>query len=105
MDVHRAADEAHGGHTEAAAVHHFLRRLDEARMIGQTQIVVGAEVENFLTLHLNGCTLRALDDALLLVQTGFLQVGQCFAEMFLNLTVHDFEIIIYLSYQIFLNAK
>ena len=74
-------------------------------MIGQTQIVVGAEVENFLTLHLNGCTLRALDDALLLVQTGFLQVGQCFAEMFLNLTVHDFEIIIYLSYQIFLNAK
>ena len=71
-----AADEAHGRHTIAAAVHHVLGSLYEARMVGEAEVVVGAEVEHFLSLHLDGSLLRAFDEAFVLVEAGFLDGGQ-----------------------------
>ena len=41
----RAADEAHRGHAEAELVHRALGGGDHLRMAGETEIVVGAEVE------------------------------------------------------------
>ena len=46
VQVGRAADEAHRRHAEAMGVQRLLRRGDECRMVGQAQIVVGAEVQD-----------------------------------------------------------
>ena len=45
VDILGAADEADGGHAVATLVHGLLGGLDEAGIVGQAQIVVGAEVE------------------------------------------------------------
>ena len=42
----RAADEAHRGHAEAEFVERLARRRDELRVVGEAEIVVGAEVEH-----------------------------------------------------------
>ena len=41
----RAADEAHRGHAEAELVHRALGGGDHLGMVGETEIIVGAEVE------------------------------------------------------------
>ena len=46
MDILRPANEAHTRHSETMAVERFLRRRDECRMIGQAEIVVGAEIDH-----------------------------------------------------------
>ncbi len=43
----RAADEAHRCHAEAPAVEAFLRCRDQSRIVGQTEIIVGAEIQHF----------------------------------------------------------
>ena len=48
MDVLLAADEAHGGHAEAMGVHDVLGGLPQGGMIGQAQVVVGAEADHVL---------------------------------------------------------
>jgi hypothetical protein len=59
-----AADEAHAGHAEAVRIQRILGGLDDVRMIGQAQIVVGAEIQHLAAVgqfDLGG--LRAGDDA------------------------------------------
>ena len=46
VQIAGAADEAHRGHAEAVAVERLFRRGDQLGMIGETQIVVGAEIEH-----------------------------------------------------------
>ena len=46
VQVLRAADEPDAGHAEAALVHGALRRGDDVRVVGQAQVVVGAEVQH-----------------------------------------------------------
>ena len=41
----RAADEAHRGHAEAELVHRPARGGDDVRVIGEAEIIVGAEVD------------------------------------------------------------
>ena len=89
VDVLRAADEAHRRHAVAAAVHHLLGSLDESGVVAQSQIVVGAEVQHFLALHLDGCALRAFDDSFFLVEAGCFQVGQGLLQMLLDFSVHN----------------
>ena len=42
----RAADEAHRGHAVAVAAQPLVGRLDDGGMVGQTEIIVGAEVDD-----------------------------------------------------------
>ena len=43
----RAADEAHRGHAEAEFVHRALGRRDDIGMVGEAEVIVGAEVDGF----------------------------------------------------------
>ena len=76
VQVLRAADEAHGRQPEAVRAQRLGRRVDHRRIAGQSQVVVGAEVEHFrVRSHLarsypDGHALRRGDDALVLVQAG-----------------------------------
>ena len=45
MKVLRAADEPHRGHAEAMAVERGFGGGDQARMIGEAEVIVGAEIE------------------------------------------------------------
>ena len=74
VDILGAANEAHGRHAVATAIHHLLGSLDQAGVVAQAKIVVGAKVEHFLTFHLNGSSLRTLNDAFFLVETGCFKV-------------------------------
>ena len=47
MERLRAADEAHGRHAEAELVHCVLRRGDHLGMIGEAEVIVGAEIDRF----------------------------------------------------------
>ncbi|MNH18055.1 hypothetical protein D3C79_777460 [compost metagenome] len=68
MLILSAADEAHRGHAEAVAVQPLMGRGDEVGMVGQPQIVVGAEVQYLLATHRDLGLLGRGDDAFLLVQ-------------------------------------
>ena len=89
VDVGRAANEAHTRHAEAAGVHGIFGSLDEAGIVRQTQIVVGAEVEHCFAAHFDGSLLGAFDEALFLVEAGFAKVFQLLLEVFLKFSVHD----------------
>ena len=41
----RAADEAHRGHAEAELVHGAARRRDDVGVIGEAEVIVGAEID------------------------------------------------------------
>ena len=51
----RAADEAHRSHAEAELVHRATRRRDDVGVVGETQVIVGAEVDRI------ACALRGRD--------------------------------------------
>src|SRR5690606_2935039 len=77
VQVLGAADEAHRGHAEAVRVQRFLRRLDHRRMVGQAQVVVGAEVEHRApVVERDLRRLRAGDDALGLEQPGLADLAE-----------------------------
>ena len=88
VDVLSTTDEANRRHTETATVHHLLGTLDEAGMVGQTEIVVGTKVKHFFALDLDGSTLGALDDAFFFVKACALEIFQSSAELFFDFTVH-----------------
>jgi hypothetical protein len=72
VQILRAADEAHRRHAEAVRVQRILGGLDHLRMIGQAEVIVGAEVQHLAAtgqLDLGG--LRRGDDALGLEQALF----------------------------------
>ena len=89
VDILCATNEAYARHAEASTIHHLLRSLNQTGMIRQAQIVVGTEVEHFLSCHLNGCTLRTLNESLFLVKSCFTNLSECLAEMFFHLSVHS----------------
>ena len=89
VDVLRAADEAYARHAEASLLHHLRRTLNEPRVVGKAQVVVGTEVQHFLSLHLNGCALGTLDETLLLVKACFANLSERLAEMLFHFSVHS----------------
>ncbi len=65
MDVLGAADEADRGHAEAVAAQPVGRRLHQPGIIGQAQIVVGAEIQHFRPVRqVDGRALGRADQAL-----------------------------------------
>ena len=89
VNILSSADEAHTGHTIAAAIHHPFGALDKAGIVTQTKIVVGTEVQHFFSGHLNGCCLWTLDEALFLVETCLTNLLQRLLKVFLHFSVHS----------------
>ena len=71
MHILRAADESHRRHAIATGVHSILGSLNEARMIGKSKIVVGTEVEHFLSAYVDFGLLRSFDETFVLVEASF----------------------------------
>ncbi|GGQ79065.1 hypothetical protein GCM10010195_38520 [Kitasatospora griseola] len=74
-----AADEADGRHAVAPAVQRLLGGVDHLGVVGEAQVVVGAEVEHLAAGaggdgDLGG--LRGADDAFGLEQAGFADLGE-----------------------------
>ena len=88
MYILRTADKAHARHTITATIHHILSSLDEARIVGKTQVVVSTEVEYFLALHLNSGLLRTFNKAFFFIKTGFFNFLQFVLKVLLEFTVH-----------------
>ena len=76
MLVLRAADEAHRGHAEAVGVERLARRRDHLGMIGEAEIVVGAEIDHLAPGDADAAALRALDQPLALVEPVGLDAGE-----------------------------
>lgn len=75
VQVLGAADEAHAGHAEAAGVHGVLGGGDDVRVVGEAQVVVGAEVQHVRAAlaelaRLDVAGLRRVDVPLGLEQAG-----------------------------------
>ena len=84
-----AADEPHRGHPEAPALERVARSLDHGRMVGETEVVVGAEVEQAPhPLHLDVRRLRRLEDELALVEPCLPQLVELLDELLLQRSVH-----------------
>ena len=70
----RPADEANGRQSVTPLLKSGLRGFDDLRIIGQSEIVVRAHVENLAAIDLDPSFLRRLDHALGFVET-------CFADL------------------------
>ncbi len=82
MNALRATDETHGSHAVAEAVDPPVSRLTKGCMIGQAEIVVRAEIDDFVLARTDSAALRARQDSLALVQTLFSERGQVGAQSF-----------------------
>ena len=81
MDVLRPADESHRAHSEAVRVEGILRRLDNSRVIRESQVIIGAKVEDSLTVGLDFHILRGGNHALSLVSARFTHaIDLCLAD-------------------------
>ena len=86
VDLLCAADETDGGQTEAPVVVAVLSSFDQSGVVGQAQVVVGAHVDNALSLCcIDTALLLCCDDSLSLECAGFLNAfyfvgkkAQCF---------------------------
>src|SRR5699024_11678928 len=92
-EVLGAADEPHRGHPEAALVQGPLRGGDDVGVVGQTQVVVGAEVQHLGAVTADGpggdpVALRGRDDALVLEGPGLLDLGALGGQLVLEVCVH-----------------
>ena len=84
-----AADEAHRSHPVAIAIEGRLGSPHQPGIIGQAEVVVGAEVEDLAPAgHRDGRILRRGDHPFRLVETGLLQVGERAAEVLIERRHH-----------------
>ena len=76
----RAADEAHRSHAEAEFVHRLFRRRDDVRVVGEAEIIVGAEIDRLARALRPGdadaSALRPGQQALALEEAGGVDVGE-----------------------------
>ena len=89
VNIHGTTDEANGCHTITATVHHVLGSLNQARVVGQAEVVVSTKIEYFLALYLDGCTLGALNDTLFFVKACSLQACESLLKMLFHFSVHS----------------
>jgi hypothetical protein len=61
MEILRAADEPDGGHSIAMLLQSGGGSLSDVRVVGEPQIVVGAEIEHLTLRHANLGPLRTED--------------------------------------------
>jgi hypothetical protein len=83
-----AADEAHRGHPETPLVERRLGGRDDVRVVGEPQVVVGAEVQGVASRGADVSRLRGRDLALALVEPGLLDLPQGLGELLPHCSVH-----------------
>ena len=88
VDVLAAADEAHRRHAVAAGIHCFLRRLDQPRIVRQSEVIVGTEVEHLPTCNLDLGPLGRSDDPFPFVKPCGLDFGEFMLQVLLDFPVH-----------------
>ena len=90
VEVLGAADEAHGTHAVAVGVHGGFGGGDEARIVGEAEVVVGAEVEDVAlgALHFYVGALGGCDDSLVLVEAGVADALKLGLEVFFEVSIH-----------------
>ncbi len=82
VDFLRAADEAHGGEAVAPAVERGVGGGDDFGIIGEAEIVVGAEIQNLASTRDGDVSgLRRRDQALALGEAGGIDFAERFLEM------------------------
>ena len=58
-------------------------------MVGEAEVVVGAEVQYFLTFYLDGCLLWAFYETFFFVESCFANLSERLTEMLFHLSVHS----------------
>src|SRR6185437_16031796 len=86
-----AADEAHAGEAQAPAGQTLLGRPHQGRLVGEAEVVVGAEVEHLAPGHRDARVLGALDDALALPEPGLPDAVELRPQALLGLPVHGWS--------------
>ena len=77
-------------HPEAVAVHGGLSGCYQTRMVGETEVVIGAEVDDLLPrADLDVGSLRGRDDTLPLVEAGFVDGLKFLSEVLLHVLKHS----------------
>ena len=84
----RAADEPHAREAVAPLVETAVRGLDDARVVREPEVVVGAEVQHLAPGDLDLRGLRAVDAALALGEAGGLDLVEFGAKLVANRSVH-----------------
>ena len=54
VDVLCSADEAYRCHAESTFRHHCCGSIDQSRVIGESEIVIGAEIQYLFSGYLDG---------------------------------------------------
>ncbi len=83
-----AADEPHAGEAVAPRVERVARRLEQPRVVGEAEVVVGAEVEHLGAVGDDLGLLRAADAALALGEAGLLDPVELGGEVVPESSVH-----------------
>src|SRR5262249_52353923 len=81
VQVLRAADEADGGEAETVVAQAQMGGLDDRGVVGEAEVVVGAEVDDVAAVDLDGGILRRLDAALALVEALLLEAVELRAQV------------------------
>ena len=90
VKVERAADEADRGHAEAVGVERGCGGGDDLGMIGEAEIIVGAEVDHLpAVLEPDAAALRGGDLALALHQPGGVDVAQGLGQVVEKTGLHE----------------
>lgn len=93
VDILRAANEAHRGHSETSLVQGPLGGCDDPFIIGQPQVVVRAEVQHLARLipqgpGLDARRLRRINMAFSLVESRLAQLPQFGCQLLFHVRVH-----------------
>src|ERR1035437_9429569 len=85
----RAADEPHAGHPKTPLIQGCFGRRDEAGVVGEPKVVVGAEVQDVLAARVHVRGLWRGELTLRLEQSGGLDLSQGRIQFLANGGVHD----------------
>ena len=89
MNLLRAADEPDARHAVAPFVERFVGGGDDFRMIGQAEVIIGAEVQHRLPAEdANAGVLRRGDDPLTLEEAGVADLLKLIGQIVLYRAIH-----------------
>ena len=75
MDVLCSADKSDGTHSETVRIEGFFCGFDEPWMVGEAEVIIGAEVGDLFAVWFDGRPLGRGDDSFGLVGAGFFHEG------------------------------
>ncbi len=99
VEIAGTADEADGRHAVAVRIQRLLGGFHQLRVVGQSEIVVGAEVQHVLArLDLDGCLLGGGNDTFFLIEAGVLDRLELGFKILLEISIHGTGFLRYYKY-------